>query len=418
MRELPANRSKPRLTALGLLGVCASVLLSACGLRQESFSQYPGFDTWYAANPPSTKLPSIADQALLEQHQPRLFIAHGSGRPIRFYEDYIAHGHLTDSQGKVLSTEVDQALLNRVRNDPTISFTHNPYPTKAIASAAISVAKAANSTEQSNLTSNADLVGSTDVIARIDRETLPAAAGEPARQLLFLTYHYVFAHSGVAAGIRPWQRGLVKLIADPADWHQLDHYTAVSIVLDEQSLRPLAALLQQHNYLRTWLFASQPGPGRTTLPADGRIKLTAARDSNELYLWREGQQFRRAVPMLSPDNIDWLVFGRDRPWVSADDITDPAIEIAANLRLLAPSDAFFTFKGWLGERRRIKGRDGPPGADFNTLPTLKSRATQLALFWWYEQDEEYVSLFKTLTDRDTIQSAPYIERLVKALKTP
>ena len=49
---------------------------------------------------------------------------------------------------------------------------------------------------------------------------------------------------------------------------------------------------------------------------------------------------------------------------------------------MAPADAFYTFKGFLGARRRLPGRSGPPGADYNTLPRFKPLAVQFAISYW------------------------------------
>jgi hypothetical protein len=38
--------------------------------------------------------------------------------------------------------------------------------------------------------------------------------------------------------------------------------------------------------------------------------------------------------------------------------------------------------GYLGERRLLPGRDGPPGADYDTLPPLKPLPRQLVAFAW------------------------------------
>lgn len=374
----------------------ALVLLSGCGSRQGNFSQYPGFDTWYAANPPSTQLPDGRQRALLERFRPRLFLGRESADPIRFYEDYIAHGQLRNAQGNLVSERVDQTVLNRHRNDPGMVFSYQPPAREAISN------------------------GSGEALARVDREVFPAVAGMPARELLFLTYNFAFAHSGVAAGVRKWQRFLLSFVADLNDWHQLDHYTAVTIAVDASTERPLAAIIQQHNYMRTWLFADQPGPGRLQLPSDQRIRLIAALGSNELYTFKEGRQFRRAVPMMTPDNVDWLVLGKDRPLISADDITDPQREWLYSLRLLPAADAFYVFKGWLGQRRRTPGRDGPPGADYYTIPALKSRVQQLAFFWWPDGDQQYVELFRSTAAKMAMAPesvALYLRRLGAALQS-
>ncbi|MFK7964868.1 MAG: hypothetical protein AB8C46_12975 [Burkholderiaceae bacterium] len=383
--------SLTRVCSVGLYLVALVLLASACTSSSGNFSQYPGFDEWYAANPPVTHGPTEAEQTLLARFQPRLFIAKDSGRPISFYEDYIAHGRLFGSNGQIISDAVDQSTLNTVADDPGAVFVHHP----------------------SESTTNKP-----SAVARIDRESLPAIEAFAERPLIFLTYHYVFATSGVAAGIRSWQRFFINLFADTSDWHQLDHYTAVSVILDETSQQPIALMLQQHNYLRTWILTAETGPGRTQLPPDGRVSVVAARDSNELFLRRDDQPFRRAVPMMTSENVRWLVMGQGRPIVTADDLTSADTEVAASLRFLPPSDAFFTFKGWLGERRITPGRDGPPGADFNTWPDMMPRARQLARFWWHENDQDYVDLVESGSERGATELAPYWRRLHRALPPP
>lgn len=343
--------------------IALGLILAGCGSKAGNFSQYPGFDAWFAANPPSSQAANAEQVALLERFKPRLFVSSESKPPVRFYEDYIANGELRSNDGTVIAANVDSVLLNHHKHNPQVVFRHraSDQPTQAQA------------------------------IVRMDAESLVSADGAVARDLLFLTYNFVFAHSGVAAGIRGWQRTILSWFANPADWHQLDHYTAVSVVLDAHTKQPVALMLQQHNYLRTWLVGDKEAPGVMRWPTDNRAKVVAAIDSNELFRWREGRQVRRALPGMSPDNIHWLVHGTDRPWVTADDITHPQQEVSYELKALAPTDAFFVFKGWLGERRLTPGRDGPPGADYNTIPMLKARATQLASFYWFEGDDEYVN---------------------------
>jgi len=61
---------------------------------------------------------------------------------------------------------------------------------------------------------------------------------------------------------------------------------------------------------------------------------------------------------------------------------------------LPPDDAFYTFRGWLGARRRLPGRTGPPGADFNTIPAFKPMGIQLMAFYWHEGQRDYVDLVR------------------------
>jgi len=375
----------PTLLAL-LLG------LSGCTHSSASFSQYPGFAEYYGSHPPRSNLPDARERALLERFRPHVWIAAGAHPPVSFYDDYIASGVLYDGQGRPVSERVDRTALNASKHDPAAVFVHRrpARPTRS------------------------------EVLARVDYEPVPAALGRPGASLAFLTYNLVFPTSGVPAGLAWWQRLAVGLIADPADWHQLDHYTAVTLVVEDPDAeaRPIAAILQQHNNQRAYLIASGSTAGTLALERDRRCAVDVAIGSNELYPHRPGRSVRRAVSMLTADTAAYLVTGADHPWFAGDDVTDPALEIDYSLAYLPPSDAFYMFEGWLGERRRLPGRDGPPGADYYTLPSLKSRTAQLALFWWYEEDRVVLAqLQRALGDsyRGQVDLSPFMQRLAAGL---
>jgi hypothetical protein len=238
--------------------------------------------------------------------------------------------------------------------------------------------------------------------------------------LTFLTYHLVFRSSGLPAGVPGWQALGLSLIADLDDWHQLDHYTAVTLTLasvEPGALRPVAATFQQHNYQRTYLLGETAGPGRLALPADGRIELDVALRSNELYPHLPARTRRRAASFMDAESAAYLVDDGPAPWLAADDVTDPARELDPPLAYLAPADAFYTFQGWLGERRRLPGRDGPPGADYNTLPPMKPLLHQMALSWWYEGADDWLTLYRELRKdgRPTvIDPTPFLARIAVA----
>lgn len=329
--------------------------LSACVRADDTnFSQRPGFDAYFAANPPSTVVPDPADTALLQRFRPRLYIARESGAPIRFYEDYIAQGRLLDRDGETLATEVTPALLNGHRDDPYAVFEHAPAGAPARPA----------------------------MYGRIDRETFDL--GGASRSFTFLTWTAVFRVSGIPAGISGWKGAVLAVAGNLTDWHQLDHYTAVTLALDEMR-KPVAVMFQQHNYRRTYIFGVD-----IPWPADGRIAVDAAIRSNELYPHAPGRTVRRAVSFLSPGTVEYLSTGRNAPFRVADDITQPDIEVDYTLKFLPPADAFYTFKGFLGEKRMLPGRSGPPGADYNTLPANKSLHRQLIVFHWRENDEAYI----------------------------
>jgi hypothetical protein len=351
-RSAGARRKRWLRLALCLLS------LSGCGPDRPPFSQYPGFREWFAGHKPAETLPSPTDQALLARYRPRLFLPSGQEGPISFYDDYIPHGTLVDGGGKLVSTAVTRGILNAHKADPGAVFSHRrgPETPRPV------------------------------VLGRIDRERVLFPGEAAPREFTFLGYNVVFRVSGLPAGIPGWQRFLLGLVADTRDWHQLDHYTAVTIALmaEGADLVPVAAIFQQHNYLRSYLLGRRETADALTLPPDGHLTVDVAESSNELYPHRPGRQRRRAVSFLDAKSIGYLVNGTDPPFLAADDITDPAREAPYELGFLPPADAFYVFQGRLGERRRLPGRDGPPGADYNTLPAFKPKATEMMLFRWSE----------------------------------
>jgi hypothetical protein len=370
-----------------------AAVLAGCTEDRGNFSQYPGFAEWYAAHPPSQALPTAAERALLQKYRPRVWLPEGHEGPIDFYRDYIAQGELRDGSGALLSAAVTPEVLNAWKNDPAVVFTHQP----------------------GGLAPRARIYG------RIDHGELELPDCAAALPVTFLTFNLVFRHSGLPMGLPAWQAALLAPVADLDDWHQLDHYTALTLALaadGEGDLVPFAATFQQHNYLRSYLLADEAGPGRLALPPDGRIAVDIALRSNELYPHRSGRHRRRAVSFMTPEAARYLVDGGDPPWRAADDTTLPAREIEPELAFLPPADAFYVFQGWLGERRALPGRDGPPGADYNTLPPFKSKALQLALFYWAEEQSDYLALLGDLFAQGRpreLAPAPFTQRLARDL---
>ena len=318
----------------------------------QNFSQYPGFEEWYEKNPPQNSPPSPADQELLRRYRPVFHVGDGQTRFIDFYKSYIAHGTLRDSAGRVLSTDVTPEVLNTNKDEPEVIFTHEPDQKQPPGA---------------------------KVYGRITREQADWL-GRPAG-LTFLTYNIAFAHSGLTSGLMGWQKLALGLIGNPGDWHQLDHYTAVTVILNDQHT-PFALMLQQHNYLRTYILGEI-----IHLPQDGHPAIDVAKGSNELYAHRNGRTSHRAVPFLTPGNFRYMMGTGRRPFLTADDVTEPEREVEYELVFLPPSDAFYTFKGFLGELRMLPGRDGPPGADYNTLPELKPMYLQMLAGYWRYQNQ-------------------------------
>ena len=361
-----------------LLGLCYLVI-SSCENNTGNFSQYPGFAEYFRNNPPSHDLPGPDDQQLLRHFQPRIMLAEGQQKPIDFYRDYISSGVLRNGHGDMISSEVTRALINSYKNNPEVIFKHIP------------------GTES----------GGAVVYGRIDRETVSFStdSGQLLKPLTFLTYHMVFRISGIPAGIPDWQERALSLIFNLADWHQLDHYTAFSLIIEENNqnrVKPVAVMLQQHNNLRTYLIGEE-----ISIPADGRIVIDVAKRSNELYPHSTRLIRHRAVYMPDPEGMRYLLTGNHKPRFAGYDITNGKIEVSYSLEFLPPDDAFYTFQGFLGERRGMKGRDAPPGAAYNTLPEFKPLSIQLFSGYWRDNNVEDIErLEKTiLKDGDYISFA-------------
>ncbi len=374
--------------ALALILAAFFATAVGCSPDDRNFTDYPGFAEHYATYPPRTTTPTESERALLERYRPRIFLPEGNEGPIDFYRDYIAYGTLWNENGEIVSDDVAPEILNSVRKTRAV-FSHRASntPTNPV------------------------------VYARIDQENFEL--GGRTREFTFLNYTLVFRHSGVAAGTAGLRGFLLSLIGDLDDWHQLDHYTSVTIALDEE-LRPRAACFQHHNHMRTYILGATEGTGKLALPPDGRIAIDVAIRSNELYPHASEGAEHRVVPLMDEDSISYLIMGGDAPFMSSIDITSPDKEIDPPLAYLAPVDAFYTFRGWLGERRSLPGRDGPPGADYNTLPSLKNRSLQMIVFHWWNGDHNYAKWFQN-AERDGRHKfsssglTPFRERFAKML---
>ena len=333
---------------VGLALACAGVVAA-----DRNFSQYPGFAEHFADNPPAGPA-NPDDRALARRHAPRFHLPAGHEGPIDFYRDYVAHGYLVTGDGTHIEGPTP-AALNRHRDDPLAEFVHVPggeAPRPV-------------------------------VYASVERTDLwaPRNADRALEEFIVVVYHLVFRVSGLPAALPVAAEAFVGLFADLNDWHQLDHYTAAFVVLDAGE-RPIALTLQQHNYLRTYLVGESVRPG-----GDGRFDIDVAIRSNELYPHVPARRVRRAVRFLTLESTAFMMGYGERPTMSADDITDPIRTVDYELAFLPGSDAFHAFEGYLGERRLLPGRDGPPGARYNTLPRLKPLPAQILGGYWREENE-------------------------------
>lgn len=326
---------KARLCLLGVL--CLSLV--ACS-DEGNFSSFPGFQSHFEANPPSNTLPTAEEKTLLERYKPRIFLAQGQTRFIDFYADYIAHGKLS-VDGKPISDTVDSALLNQYKDDVTAEFIFDD---------------------------TAHRTAEPTILGRVDIDTLTYQG--QSWPLTFLSYNLVFAHSGLLAELPLAAKWGMAAVADLSDWHQLDHYVGLTVVLHQQ--QPIAYYLQQHNYRMSYLVAEQ-----SDWPSDDRMQVDVALRSNELYPHSPERRRHPGVSFVSEKTMEFVKTGQNKPLMAGWDVTHGQREQSYELSYLPPSDAFYQFKGRLGESRRLPGRDGPPGADYVALPGLMPRAHRL-----------------------------------------
>ena len=370
-------------TLNGIATATAVVLLLA-GCRPESdryrtFADFPGFAEYYAGRcaggdpgPPGTE-----DRELLMRFRPRFILPPGSIRPIGFYEDYLPYSVLRRFSDKaVVEEKVSREQLRRQQDNTQVYLEYRPErgkkPTKA---------------------------GGPAVFGRVYRERVPFPGdnGEGTRylDLTFLKYNLVFPVSGLPAGLNRLAGSILKGAGlDPGDWHQLDNFVAAHIVLDGRG-KPIAALLAQHNHHRVYL------AGRDiALPADGRFVFDVALRSNELYPGSDsGNPVRHRVVRWSL-YLNYLLSGKDRPLLSADDITygrrAGGREVVYDLGFPSPCDPFYTAKIMLGPPRPFFGfdigRDGPPGSDYYTVPELLPLGNLLKFSYLHDGDPDDIRI--------------------------
>jgi hypothetical protein len=275
------------LILLLLFGVVAiSLLFSFFVLlpkREATFASYPGFDAYYAKNPRLNTAASEIEQKLLIKFKPAFFRSKGGTSPISFYDDYIAKGLLKSLSGEVLKNSPSRESLNEYRSRGDVEFVHLP-----------------NGSEKNSVAV---------VFARIDNE-----AFNNGQKYTFLTYNFVFPVSGLANEL-PYGFGLLALLFGwDRNWHQLDHYTAATVVLEGKQ-DPIALLLQQHNHLSTYLFGED-----LPYPSEKKpIKLGSALGSNELYpldLKRCHKKLRwPTVNFITIANLDFMLGNGKRPFL-------------------------------------------------------------------------------------------------------
>jgi hypothetical protein len=388
--ERTAELAHPKTSGrkIVVVAIVLGFALSGCGTESKgyrTFADYPGFKEYYADHCHDggpAPLTSDVDKELLRKHSPRLMLPPGGQYPIDFYQDYLPYSVLRRYPKRtVIAESVTPEVLKVNQHNPSVYLDLQ-----------LDRFRAAGPRRKPS------------VYGRVYRETVTfpdGTGGEVSRNFTFLKYNVVFATSGLPARLPAGFETFLKLAGfDLNDWHQLDNFVAVHVVLDEKE-RPVAVILAQHNHHRTYLVGKD-----IALPADGRMVFDIALRSNEVYV-----DSQHALPVEHRVArwtlyLKYLLSGEDAPFFRGYDLTygvnAGGREISYDLATLSPCDPFYTATIMLGEPRRFIwwyiGRDGPPGADYYEIPPLLPLGNLLKFSYLHDGDPDDIAMAERSID--------------------
>jgi hypothetical protein len=387
---------------LATVTVCLALAFGGCrpaGKTYRSFSDFPGFEEYYAGRCLEEEPAAEGDdRALLLRYRPRLILPDGGRYPIDFYRDYLPYTVLRRYPEKsVVTKEVTPEVLktNRDNKEVYLDFQAERYRAAGLDR------RGGKEEEGIPLAARMPVV-----YGRISREqvSFPVEDGiSRAFPLTFLKYNAVFAVSGLPAGLPKGYDLLLRMVGiSPEEWHDLDNFVVVHVVLDEEK-QPMAVILSQHNSHRTYLVDAQ-----ITLPLDGRMLFDVALRSNEVYPASDSPDPVRHRAIRGNRHLKYLLSGKAPPFLSADDVTQGreagGKEIPYDLAFLSPCDPFYTARILLGEPRRLFGRyigrDGPPGADYYAIPSLLPLGNLLMFGYLRDGDTEDIRVVAEAVDEE------------------
>lgn len=377
------------------------LLLFACTRMvdaHETFADYPGFKEYYAGrckDGQTLSPPDDHDRELLARYSPRLILPPGGRYPIDFYRDYLPFALLRRYQDKaIIKEEVTPEDLQVYQEDTTVYL---DLDKKRFLAAGLD--KRIGEDKEGAFNHRRPVV-----YGRVNREKVELLDEKNQPHLyefIFLKYNVVFAISGLPVKLTFGLETLLRVMGlDPEDWHELDNFVAVHIVLNEKE-RPVAIILAQHNHHRSYLIGKD-----IPLPADGHIPFDAALRSNEFYPASDepGPVSHRVAQWAI--YMKYLLSGENPPFIRGEDVTygvrAGGVEVAYGLAFLSPCNPFYTAKIMLGEPRpffgRYIGRDGPPGADYYTIPELLPMGNLLKSSYLHDGDHEDINLVDQAID--------------------
>ncbi len=376
-----------------LLFVCAGETRA-----HETFADYPGFKEYYVGrckDGQPLSPPDDHDKELLQQYSPRLILPPGGRYPIDFYRDYLPNTQLRRYQDKaVIKERVTPEELLAYQEDTSVylDLDRERY-------LAAGLDQRVGKNKEGTFDQRRPVFYGR--VYREKVELLDEKSNPHNYDFVFLKYNIVFAISGLPAELPGGLRALLWLAGlDPDDWHELDNFVAIHIVLDDTE-RPVAIILAQHNHHRSYLIGED-----IPVSADGHIPFDVALRSNEIYPASDkpGPVKHRVAQWAI--YMKYILSGEDPPFIRGEDVTygvkAGGVETPYDLGFLSPCDPFYTAKIMLGEPRpffgRYIGRDGPPGADYYNIPELLPLGNILKSSYLHDGDPEDIRFVKSAID--------------------
>lgn len=374
--------------AIGILSGCTKN-----AAKHRTFADYPGFEEYYGNSCEEEGTHARTgkfERELLRRFKPRFILPPGGRYPIDFYRDYLPFTVMRrHADGEVVADKVTPGILRKNRNNREVylEFQRGRYRESGMDRR---VGKYSMDTGLPDM--------KPAVYGRVYRERVRFPCeneGSCSLDLTFLKYNIIFATSGLASKL-PWSYEciLTLLGLDPDNWHALDNFVAVHVVLDDDE-KPIATLLAQHNHHRAYLIGKD-----MELPPDGRMAFDVALRSNEVYpasYLKEPVEHRVVRWSIY---MKYLLSGEDPPLYRGLDVTRGTnaggVEIDYDLVFLSPCDPLYTAEIMLGEPRSFfgiyTGRNGPPGSDYYTIPQLLPLGNLLKFSYLHDGDPEDIAL--------------------------
>ncbi|NOS35563.1 MAG: hypothetical protein GQ522_02885 [Deltaproteobacteria bacterium] len=307
------------------------------------------------------------ERGLLERFKPRVVVSPEGLVPVDFYEFYLPRTVVRDEsrKGVVVKEAPSREYLKSIERDRRyyLDYTGPLYPCEGDCKEYIATG-----------------------YGRAYREAADLRTGEGRREIpiIVLKYTFPFPFSGLPAGLSLMREALMRVVADPVRFHELDIHGAVQIILDERE-RPIVLLLAQHNHFRTYLIGKD-----LPWPDDNHIPICFAERSNEPYPCHADTPPRYYRTVGNPKDFGYVIDGKSSALTAGEDRVygqnGGGREVPYRLKFLPDRDPLYVSWIPLGDRKKILTfntfyRNGPPGIDLNTSPELKAYG-EIMQFWY------------------------------------